>query len=51
MFCFFLGLPTCLIEDLNLQDNFISDKSIPFLFEILDPMTKIEATDLKTEML
>ena len=37
MLCFYLGLPTCMLIELNLQDNFITDKSASVLIEVLDP--------------
>jgi len=40
---FYLGLPTCILEEIDLQDNFIGEKGGFSLFEVLDPSTKTEA--------
>ena len=39
---FFLGLPTCFLEEIELQENFISERGGKALFEVLDPSTKLE---------
>lgn len=37
--CYYLGLPTCLLLELNLQDNFITEKSAGCIIDVLDPGT------------
>ena len=39
---FMLGLETCLLEEIDISDNFIQNKGAQALLEVLDPGTKTE---------
>ena len=40
---FMLGLETCLLEEIDISDNFIQNKGAQALLEVLDPGTKTES--------
>lgn len=48
MLCFYLGLPTCMLLELDLQDNFLTDKSAATLIEVLGPTSVSEGRDSST---